>query len=424
MEIIQDMGRSYLVIVDETQEELAYMRQMLTYNRIPGIASCQKGLYNNDTVLKYDITNMKSLDKMYESGQMTFEQLRFLLGNINNIIVRGRAFLFEDEGYLLSPNNIFMNIEDNTINLIYVPFRMEKEVIDEVYGRYYSLADFFLDKINHKDEGAVSIAYQFYRMSKEPLFSLDAFMAIVEKEKQTDSDFKNSERMKVTTGNTRPITYSYDEPEEVVDNSAEDERVNYKFSIFLFLLLIVALGGHYCIPAIKQYSYQMIIIEAAVAILFLISLTKNIIAFVKRKRQDIEMPGEIVTLEEFWSGDEETQFFSNGNLGDEETQFFDEEQQPQHFIKWNESGNTRTREIKNSENIIGKKYEEVDLCISDPTISRRHARITIDKKGMWLQDLDSTNGTYVDGNRLLAGENVKIDTSSEIRFGKVEVSVV
>ena len=44
------------------------------------------------------------------------------------------------------------------------------------------MSDFILEKIEHKEEHAVSIAYQFYRMSKEKLFSMIGFCSIIEKE--------------------------------------------------------------------------------------------------------------------------------------------------------------------------------------------------------------------------------------------------
>ena len=137
------------------------------------------------------------------------------------------------------------------------------------------------------------------------------------------------------------------------------------------------------------------------------------------------MPKEKVSLDEFWSGDGETQFFDSGSSdADEETQYFDIQEEERHTISWVEADMIKVRDIASGDNIIGKKYDEVDVCISEPSISRKHAKITIDKKGIWLQDLDSTNGTFLNGNRLLPGEKTKIDESCEIRFGKVEVSVV
>ncbi len=42
-----------------------------------------------------------------------------------------------------------------------------------------------------------------------------------------------------------------------------------------------------------------------------------------------------------------------------------------------------------------------DIVINDPEISRKHARLVLQGNGYVLEDLGSTNGTYVDGQRLM-----------------------
>ncbi len=52
-----------------------------------------------------------------------------------------------------------------------------------------------------------------------------------------------------------------------------------------------------------------------------------------------------------------------------------------------------------SELILGR-HHECDLVLSDPGVSRRHARLFF-RDGSWvLQDLESTNGTTVNGVRV------------------------
>jgi len=42
-----------------------------------------------------------------------------------------------------------------------------------------------------------------------------------------------------------------------------------------------------------------------------------------------------------------------------------------------------------------------DIVISDSEVSRKHARLVLQAAGYVLEDLGSTNGTYVDGQRLM-----------------------
>ena len=52
-----------------------------------------------------------------------------------------------------------------------------------------------------------------------------------------------------------------------------------------------------------------------------------------------------------------------------------------------------------SENLLGREDDAI-VWIDDALVSRRHARIVIDVTGAVLEDLDSTNGTYLRGKKI------------------------
>ena len=68
---------------------------------------------------------------------------------------------------------------------------------------------------------------------------------------------------------------------------------------------------------------------------------------------------------------------------------------------------------------IGKKKEEVDLALEDSSVSRLHARITLQDGEVCLEDLNSTNGTFKNGLRLQPYEKRRLEEGDEIKFGKI-----
>jgi hypothetical protein len=72
-----------------------------------------------------------------------------------------------------------------------------------------------------------------------------------------------------------------------------------------------------------------------------------------------------------------------------------------------------------AEMVVGR--ENADLEIADPEISRRHARIRLVADGLEVEDLGSTNGTWVDGARIDAAASV--GDGAKLRFGDSELSV-
>lgn len=66
---------------------------------------------------------------------------------------------------------------------------------------------------------------------------------------------------------------------------------------------------------------------------------------------------------------------------------------------------------------------DIDLSGYDPdkTLSRKHARITRSKDGVFLKEEEGRNGTFLNGTRVGPGQTVRLEEGDRIRFGLVEV---
>lgn len=80
-------------------------------------------------------------------------------------------------------------------------------------------------------------------------------------------------------------------------------------------------------------------------------------------------------------------------------------------------------EIQDESFLIGKKRESVDGCLPAPTVSRIHARITFDGEFYYLEDLNSTNGTWVNQIQLNPYEPFLLENGMRIIFASVEYKV-
>jgi pSer/pThr/pTyr-binding forkhead associated (FHA) protein len=69
--------------------------------------------------------------------------------------------------------------------------------------------------------------------------------------------------------------------------------------------------------------------------------------------------------------------------------------------------------------VIGRG-RSADMVIAEATISRAHAAIGYDENGFYVQDLESTNGTLVNG---AAVERQRLKTDDEIQMGRLIIGV-
>ena len=72
---------------------------------------------------------------------------------------------------------------------------------------------------------------------------------------------------------------------------------------------------------------------------------------------------------------------------------------------------------------IGRAADQCELVVPHPTVSRRHAKLSLAGEALQVEDLGSTNGSAVNGVLLKAGAPVALQAGSKLRLGDVELVV-
>lgn len=93
-------------------------------------------------------------------------------------------------------------------------------------------------------------------------------------------------------------------------------------------------------------------------------------------------------------------------------------------IATNAEGDVFELVLKKSKYRVGRRFDN-DLRIKETYVSAYHAEIHKDQAGNYtLVDTDSSNGTFVNGNRLTGSTPVPIHEGDSIKFGMLKVAVV
>ncbi len=62
-----------------------------------------------------------------------------------------------------------------------------------------------------------------------------------------------------------------------------------------------------------------------------------------------------------------------------------------------------------------------DVCLSDPTVSAQHARLDFHDSQWWVEDLQSTNGTYVNG--VDVSQPLVVTNGDDLRIGQIVLRI-
>ncbi len=79
-------------------------------------------------------------------------------------------------------------------------------------------------------------------------------------------------------------------------------------------------------------------------------------------------------------------------------------------------------ELKSDETYIGRSPEN-DIQIRDKSVSRNHLKLIRKEDEYFIRDLKSTNGTFVDGEKISSGIDFEINQGIPIGVGKTEVCI-
>jgi hypothetical protein len=102
-----------------------------------------------------------------------------------------------------------------------------------------------------------------------------------------------------------------------------------------------------------------------------------------------------------------------GNL-EVKTEFVGGESQPRLLVSDGRSFAVGERSL-----VIGRS-PDVDLVINDSNVSRRHAEVWRTSEGVAIRDLQSTNGTFVNGHRISA---VSLSPRDDVTIGTIHMRI-
>ena len=72
------------------------------------------------------------------------------------------------------------------------------------------------------------------------------------------------------------------------------------------------------------------------------------------------------------------------------------------------------------EAIVGRDSELCDVCLLDPSVSYRHCRLSVIGGLAWVEDLDSKNGTFLNGQRVV---QALLDKGDVVAIGDCRIAV-
>lgn len=410
-----DLYGNYMMIeVPDNKKSSQYAFKMLEKNNIPGILACKERMEDGKSFWYVDISKKKNLIQEYQDKEMQLEDMIAIFQKITPILEELRIYLLNESMAVMDPEYIYKDLENDNLYILILPWNSEEKTL-------HKLAEFFLEKISHKDENGVNAAYLFYRQQSQSNFSWYHFLPVLEKEsilkRQKVKESKNfllenkdshTESWKnIEEKEFEKAAFSgFDEQEFIIDYR---QKSNKKVCCVILILAIALLIFSFLpiINKILKLSCIALSLLLFIVFLFFILLKENKKEIIKNNEKNEEYPIQEI------------------DIGGKETVFFDSYENDTHLkLQWKEKGRKKQFILNEFPCTVGKMKEEVSMVISDLSVSRVHCRFVEKEEKIYIMDLNSTNGTFLNGLPIKNGEILEIEKNDEILIGKVKVCVV
>ncbi len=349
-------GKSYMVISCDT-EGRGYEYPMITENKIAGLLSCQMSNENGKLQFWYDISGRQTLKDWIDIKKAGSRLLRKLILALEKTIEKTGEYLLREDGISLEPEQIFVDTAAEEIAFCYIP--CQKTEIAEAMKHFM---EYYISHMEHSDRENAGKCYDVYEKCQQGYPVMEELLQIL-----------------------------FDEGDipALIQEEKEEPAVEKK------------LQRNSILPEGFEES----------------SNSKRKRRFWREgiwNRKILKFSGKKVSAEKYAFEPEEYQEeVSNPTvfLGSETEEILGE-------LKYEGDGNEANLKITESVFVIGSQKEEADGIISAETVSRIHAKVTKEGGDYYLEDLNSTNGTYRNGEMLNYKEKIKLEKNDRIVFAK------
>ena len=412
----RELKRNYLIVETETSEgqgEPPFEQKMLEQNQIDGILRFQVRQKDEEVRFFYEITSKQPLSRLLEGQTIQAEQIRALVFGIARSLDHMEQYLLSEKSVLLDPEYLYVDPESLKVWLCLVP-GMECD-FPEDYSRFL---EYLLGKVDHKDKESVVLAYGLYQETRKENYGMADILRLAQQKIEVNHAGREAE-----TETVREFERYQEYPEREYMETAQD-----------------GYGAKQRRSAIQdrkagnaETDWKPGMVRARQIQTDTVKESSGLFGRWKQRRKErreekqreqereMQMPWDTMFVSET-SPDYGT--LSSVHLP----------QQSSGTVLLNpesrESGSVARRltaldagetdiVISYYPFIIGKQENLADYILDRETVSRLHLRIDQKDGRYYVQDLNSTNGTLVDGRMLENNETAEIWEGVEVNIAGV-----
>lgn len=402
IEYIRNLNGSYMIIKDAEYSYENSELLMLLNNRIPGLLGLQIIISDGKMEYWYDITGTTSFGTLLDVSPLRGEKLRYLIENIYDMNRQLEDFMLDGENVQYLPELIYFDRATEKYLFCYLP---GSKTIGS--GSLQALTEHLLAKIDHKDADAVSMGYALYEKSIQECCSLQELLSCVVLPKEDGSEADSDIPIQKTNVNKDDVNKNNVNKNDVNANGVnknDAENDSFKADRKLGRASEVDYGFSTEIKKEHQKKKKSGIFGGLLSKKRGPDNMKSALDY----REQLKEMNLVEVVAEPMQSECPTMFLNMEKQVEIGRLIYQGENREENFL------------LEEELFLIGKDAEMVDGVIHADTVSRIHAKIFRLEGVYYIEDLNSTNGTYLNGREIFYRKPEKLEKQDRITFATEE----
>ena len=450
----RDLDHSYMILQEISQiDTSSYQIRMLAANVIPKLLKCRIQGVDGKTMFSYEVTSKQPISALFEGKKLSIMDLQLIFGGFVQVMEDMAEFLLNPENLVIAPEHMYVDVEKKEVFFCYLP-----GYDHDVRGQFQTLTEYILPKLDHEDGKAVMLGYGVYRRALEESFHLEHIKEELYRVRNEEQEGKKKEPVLREESKSFPQPEKKDIPKGREEASFQEEpkdlwRMDAKeppkkrnekkegmkkaagcgagAALFLILVFFKAFGYLPWLTVEAMAGGCLILLGGGTLFYSLYTKKQKKSEPARGEEKETGFSGkeqqiqrtEMEEMESLLKNQEEKageMFRTDGSpkeFGETVALSANVKRGPASLVS-KEPGELATIYLKEDITVVGKLETAADAVIPLPTVSRVHAKIRKKGEEYFLCDLNSRNGTSVNGRMLKNEEEYLLQDEDEVDFAQ------
>lgn len=424
-------------------EEAEYEIKMLMNNKISIFLPISIKIINNKSIYFYNITSKQQFCKIYEFNKLQMKDIELILNSLEAMAQIVNNYMLNLDSVMVTPEMLFLDLSNKQLMFTYIPMCGEMNLelnLSPSFDNYMKeLFDFIIEHFDHEsDKKSVIKVYHIYQKIIQHEYNIIQISDLLYEQEQ--ASIQDNE---INADDEQEEIVIKEIPQEIIEDEVECKNKSLINTIsvikgiiaFLFVLNAAKILAPEIIPLPYEGMIPIVICVCLTALLLALSkIPKD--AFIKLNKRSIKQPFTISSNIKCNSVDNNIMDNTACNAkADFKNDFIDnfvdnsinndDSQSVEHtmllsdyFEKNNKSKNIKMTYCGDDDLedifidklpcVIGSMSEHCNYVINSKIVSHIHMCILKIEDMYYIEDMNSTNGTYLNGERLVANERKEI----------------